>query len=322
MLPAREISAFLLSIHERLYDHGHREAQRSTLGELARLVPFDVAVIGTGTIQHGATRTHDYLVHGLPPEFMESWLHVSDEDRVIIEAMRRPGCAVTYDGRTSTLYGDAAGKHARRWGITHVLANAQVYAESGLYWVMGLARRDAGRPFDDVECEIIDLVAPHLVAVHRRARLEHFRATARLGDGHGRATALVNRDGLLLEADPTLAVLLRRAWPSWSGPWLPPDVRAQIGAGSTVRSERGRIVLRFSEVDDAFVLHVREAQPADSLTEREKEIALAFSLGDTSRQVAEKLGVAPNTVRRHLANVYEKLGISSKTELHRMLGDR
>lgn len=49
---------------------------------------------------------------------------------------------------------------------------------------------------------------------------------------------------------------------------------------------------------------------ADSLTEREREIAIAFSLGDTSRQVAEKLGVAPNTVRGHLANVYDKLGIS------------
>jgi len=57
------------------------------------------------------------------------------------------------------------------------------------------------------------------------------------------------------------------------------------------------------------------------LTSREREIAKAYSLGDTFRQIAEKLEIAPNTVRRHLTNVYEKLGISSKVELDRMTRD-
>jgi len=37
--------------------------------------------------------------------------------------------------------------------------------------------------------------------------------------------------------------------------------------------------------------------------------------------VLERLQIAPATVRRHLANLYEKLGVSSKAELDRMLRD-
>jgi DNA-binding CsgD family transcriptional regulator len=48
-------------------------------------------------------------------------------------------------------------------------------------------------------------------------------------------------------------------------------------------------------------------------------VARAFSLGETYREIAERLGIAPNTVRRHLANIYDKLGISSKVELDRMV---
>jgi DNA-binding CsgD family transcriptional regulator len=320
-LPLREVSAFLLSIHTHGLGRSHRDNQRFTLDELGKLVPFDVAVLGTGTIQNGVTATHDSLVHGLPAEFMESWMRVSAEDRVIVEAMKTPGRTVTHDGRTSSLYGDAAGEHARRWGIVHVLSNAQVYVDSGLYWVIGLARRDAERPFDELEGESIALVAPHLVAVHRRARLEHLRATLRRGDDHAHAVALINPKGLLLEAERTLADLLKRAWPSWTGPWLPREVRDAIGDENVMRPEQGRIVLRFSAAENGYLLHVREAQAGDLLTDRERQIALAFSRGDTARQVALAFGVAPNTIRRHLANIYEKLGISSKTEIRRMLGD-
>jgi DNA-binding CsgD family transcriptional regulator len=68
------------------------------------------------------------------------------------------------------------------------------------------------------------------------------------------------------------------------------------------------------------LVHVRRVVVADRLTARERQIAEAFSTGDSYREIGERLTIAPNTVRRHLANIYEKLGISSKVELDRMLG--
>lgn len=57
------------------------------------------------------------------------------------------------------------------------------------------------------------------------------------------------------------------------------------------------------------------AGPAEPLSGREQQIARAFADGESSPQIAKRLNLAPTTVRTHLANIYRKLGVSSKTEL-------
>lgn len=49
------------------------------------------------------------------------------------------------------------------------------------------------------------------------------------------------------------------------------------------------------------------------LTKREIEIVRAIAKGATNKQVAESLFISEKTVARHLANVYAKLGVSSRT---------
>lgn len=61
---------------------------------------------------------------------------------------------------------------------------------------------------------------------------------------------------------------------------------------------------------------------ADRLSVREMEIAEAFSAGASYSQIAERLCIAPSTVRTHLNTVYRKLGVSSKLELHARLAAR
>jgi len=55
------------------------------------------------------------------------------------------------------------------------------------------------------------------------------------------------------------------------------------------------------------------------LSPRELEIARAYAGGDTYHRIAERLFIAPSTVRTHLAAIYRKLGVSSKLELHSVL---
>ena len=57
----------------------------------------------------------------------------------------------------------------------------------------------------------------------------------------------------------------------------------------------------------------------DGLSPREQEIAQAYATGDTYHRIAERLCIAPSTVRTHLAAIYRKLGVSSKLELHKVL---
>jgi len=57
----------------------------------------------------------------------------------------------------------------------------------------------------------------------------------------------------------------------------------------------------------------------EHLSSREQEIAEAFSGGESYHQIADRLCIAPSTVRTHLSTVYRKLGVSSKLALHKYL---
>jgi pimeloyl-ACP methyl ester carboxylesterase/DNA-binding CsgD family transcriptional regulator len=55
----------------------------------------------------------------------------------------------------------------------------------------------------------------------------------------------------------------------------------------------------------------------DALSRREREVALLASRGQTAPEIAERLFLSRRTVESHLAAVYAKLGVESKTELIR-----
>ncbi len=56
-----------------------------------------------------------------------------------------------------------------------------------------------------------------------------------------------------------------------------------------------------------------------ALTKREHEVAAAYATGQSYKEIARALGVAPTTVRSHLRTVYGKLGVTSKIGLARYL---
>jgi DNA-binding NarL/FixJ family response regulator len=51
------------------------------------------------------------------------------------------------------------------------------------------------------------------------------------------------------------------------------------------------------------------------LTSREVEIISAIKEGSSNREIASKLAISEETVKRHLSNIYGKLGVSSRLEL-------
>ena len=59
-------------------------------------------------------------------------------------------------------------------------------------------------------------------------------------------------------------------------------------------------------------------EPVGALTERETEVLVLAARGLSNDQIAEELYLAPGTIKRHLANVYEKIGVRSRSEAVRM----
>lgn len=55
------------------------------------------------------------------------------------------------------------------------------------------------------------------------------------------------------------------------------------------------------------------------LTEREREVALAFFPDRTAQEIANALGISIHTVQNHFRSIYNKLGVSSRLELVQMM---
>jgi DNA-binding CsgD family transcriptional regulator len=60
-------------------------------------------------------------------------------------------------------------------------------------------------------------------------------------------------------------------------------------------------------------LPARPAHVAAGLTRREREVLEHVAAGRTNGEVAWLLGISPETVRKHLENSYEKLGVHTRT---------
>jgi DNA-binding NarL/FixJ family response regulator len=57
------------------------------------------------------------------------------------------------------------------------------------------------------------------------------------------------------------------------------------------------------------------ASSAGALTSRELEVAGLVGRGLTNRQIAEALVIAPSTAERHLANIMNKLVMTTRTQV-------
>jgi two-component system nitrate/nitrite response regulator NarL len=59
----------------------------------------------------------------------------------------------------------------------------------------------------------------------------------------------------------------------------------------------------------------RKPSGVAGLTSREVEIISAIQSGNSNREIAARLSISEETVKRHLSNIFGKLGVSSRLEL-------
>jgi DNA-binding CsgD family transcriptional regulator len=80
-------------------------------------------------------------------------------------------------------------------------------------------------------------------------------------------------------------------------------------------SERDRAVLTLlrPHLHLAYLDAERRRHPIPRLTGRQWELLRLLAAGHTNTQIARRLGISEATVRTHLVNIYEGLGVSSRT---------
>lgn len=151
------------------------------------------------------------------------------------------------------------------------------------------------------------------------------REALALHDSTGSAVVLLEGDLRVAYASRAATELLGRYF-GGNGAGLPEPVaswlreRRRASTAEPLRIEAGDRALVVELVDDALLL--QEEQHLPQLTPREREILELVAEGRTNAEIAERLWVSVGTVRKHLDNLYAKLGVHTRTAAAALVRER
>jgi DNA-binding CsgD family transcriptional regulator len=175
-----------------------------------------------------------------------------------------------------------------------------------------------GRDFTTRDRMVLELLTPHLSGLWHAARTRRLlrEALAELdrADERGpRGVIFLGADGEAEFMSPPVHRLLRDFFPATPAGRLPAALADWLGDGRSQsllrRSGDRRLVIE--RTADSLILEERVEEIP--LTARERDVLAWVARGKTNAEIAQLLWLAPSTVRKHLENVYAKLGVSTRT---------
>jgi two-component system response regulator NreC len=84
---------------------------------------------------------------------------------------------------------------------------------------------------------------------------------------------------------------------------------------------RGRVFIDFgqrSTLDHVLSPQKSDSTPAESLSEREREVLSSVASGYTNQQIGDRLGLSVKTVESYRARLMKKLGLKERSDLVRL----
>jgi DNA-binding CsgD family transcriptional regulator len=178
--------------------------------------------------------------------------------------------------------------------------------------------RGSGRDFTERDRCVLEALQPHLanlwLAAQARRRLSAAMEAVEEGaEQDVRGVVLLGRAGEveLVSAPARRLIGAYFGWPKEGE--LPPAVANWLGSpAAALVLQRGRNRLTIERAGDRALV-LTETPDELGLTAREQQILAWVARGKTNPEIAEILWVAPSTVRKHLENVYAKLGVRTRT---------
>lgn len=304
---------------------------------LARLVRADYVALGVSV--PGAPAELEWFLSDMPPAFFGAYAELAPHDFVLRAVQASPNRALRdcdmlprRELERNVMYG-----RSRDLGtpLEHVLS-ALLHADGD--WQSGISLfRSEARPFSELERDALQALLPALKNAVRNCRA--FNAATARADS---LEWILTRQGTaaLLLAPPSreigrtsAATVLLEKWfrPNELAAGLPAEVlelARSLGTEQVLkRSPRGDLWGNAYRLPSSagyrtvVLLGERQAERelpepwAERLTARELEVAAQVVEGYDNQSIAELLGVRTSTLKKHLGNVFDKLGVDSRAQL-------
>ncbi len=310
---AEALSSLLYDVYSGSRQFRLGEFQPKVLERLRPAVGFDSAWWGIGSERHELLSSY---VFDLPGTFDAEWDRVKHQDTLWDRSRREDGRSISVEV-TDRRFQAGLCAFSRQFRINHVLTvSSHTMRPRGAF--LSFYRGPDSPPFTRADCRLVELLMPHLVSAWAASWEASLSDNSRLGCGCEAACGVFDSCGGPLAVQEAFFELLRLEWPQCRDSELPSPVRALVAAGD---GQVGREVsLRSTPVLGLRLVEIRRRSRLDVLTPRERLIADLYGEGRSYRDIAAALGIAGNTVRHHLREMYLKLSISDKAELARLVG--
>jgi len=182
--------------------------------------------------------------------------------------------------------------------------------------------------FSERDRLLLDLLRPHLVRLQMAARTRRLVAALASGsDAAGLAWLVLGpQNEVEFATERTWSLLAaffggrrRATLPEPVGTWLRQHATGRAAGGLptqtseplAVESDGRRLVIH--RIGPSLLLANETSAMDGRLTRREHEILALVRTGMSNAEIASALSLARGTVRRHLQNVYAKLGVRNRT---------
>ena len=303
------LSRFIGALHEVRRDHDGPDLLRWAADQLSGIVGFDAAWCGWADMMPPVVDIIGTTLMNLPEDYVAFWNEIKHDDVLAgdVKAMSEAGLQWAQYDRAGNRQTDGMMALADRYGLRKLSVVTRPVNALRPQLFLSAYRGGAGAsPLNGRELTFLACALDHMQAVLDQGEQADGAALRLLVDGRGRPVA---GSAAALEI--------------WAGCRIDPATGRAGETFAHALNRRGlRAITSPTPVAGGHVLTELRLVPeraSDNLTPREREIADLIAEGQTHKEIARTLGLAPATIRNQTARIYAKVGVSSRAALTRAL---